>query len=60
MLVHVVYLRLKQFCEIGQIFHNEYIFDNKKNFPNIIKILPISGLNDSETQERGLTHKPKQ
>ena len=27
-------LRLKQFYEIGQIFHNEYIFDNKKNFPN--------------------------
>ena len=27
-------LRLKQFNEIGQIFYNEYIFDNKKNFPN--------------------------
>ena len=56
----------QRFTKIGQIFHNKYIF-NKKNFPgwNLENGLdkcfirgelnwPISHLNDSETQERGL------
>ena len=56
----------QRFTEIGQIFHNKYIF-NKKNFPgwNLENGLdkyfirgelnwPISHLNDTETQERGL------
>ena len=38
--------------KIGQIFHNKYSFNKKKTFQ--VEIWPISRLNDSETQERGL------
>ena len=40
------------FGEIGHIFHDKYIFNNKHTFQ--VEIWPISCLNDSETQERGL------
>ena len=40
------------FTEIDHIFHNKYIFNNKNTFQD--EIWPVSCLNDSETQERGL------
>ena len=42
-----------RFTEIGQIFHNKYIFNNKNHFPswNLGNMLWLS---DSKTQERGL------
>ena len=41
-----------RFTEIGHIFHNKYIFDNKNTFK--VGIWPVSCLNDYEIQERGL------
>ena len=42
-----------RFTEIGHIFHIKiYIFKNENTFQ--VEIWPISHLNDSETQERGL------
>ena len=41
-----------RFAEIGHIFHIKCIFNNKNTFQ--VEIWPISRLNDSETQERGL------
>ena len=38
--------------EIGHTFHNKYTFNNKNTFQ--VEVWPISCLNDSETQERGL------
>ena len=40
------------FTEINHNFHHKYIFNNKNTFQD--EIWPISCLNDSETQERGL------
>ena len=41
-----------RFTEIGHIFHNKHIVNNKNTFQ--VEIWPIFCLNDSETQERGL------
>ena len=41
-----------RFTEIGHTFHVKYILKNKNTFQ--VEIWPISQLNDSETQERGL------
>ena len=41
-----------RFTEIGHIFHNKYIFDNKNTFK--AGIWPVSCLNDYEIQETGL------
>ena len=48
-----IYTGFHRFTEIGHIFHIEiYIFKNENAFQ--VEIWPISHLNDSETQERGL------
>ena len=41
--------------KLVRFFHNKYIFNNKNTFQ--FEIWPISYLNDSETQERGLKGK---
>ena len=41
-----------RFMEIGQIFHNKYIFNNKNTFQ--VETWAICYLSDSKTQERGL------
>ena len=48
----LIHTDFHRFTEIGHIFHIKYIFDNKNTFQ--VEIWPISCLNDSETQERGL------
>lgn len=47
-----IHTGLHHFTEIGHIFHNKYIFDNKNTFK--VEIWPVSCLNDYEIQDRGL------
>ena len=47
-----IHTGFQRFTEIGHTFHVKYIFKNKNTFQ--VEIWPISQLNDSETQERGL------
>ena len=42
-----IHINFHRFREIGQIFHNKYILNNKKNTFQV-EIWPISYLNDAE------------